>query len=390
MGDIYKVCIIGVGYVGEHLVEVFSRGYNVVGYDVSEHRIKSLIAKDIYKEKVKFTSNPDDEEIKDCNVYLISVPTLVREDKSINNTYLEEACTFVKSKVSCSDIVVLESTISIGTTRELLWPLVKDGVYIGFSPERVDPGRKDVQSYSIPKIISGVDEESLCKVKDVYSKVYDTIVPVTSCETAELCKLYENCFRMINIAYINEIADTCQRHNIDINEMIKACNTKPFGFMPFYPSLGVGGSCIPVNPYYLFHNCDLPLLDFATRQSNMRPSRKAQEFINIHWEKNKKFLFLGVGFKPGQGLTLYSPAVQFLDSLCEILKCKASDIHIYDPLVEKVHSSNTYTLLDDQIWTSKILDDRYDVICLLMVHPTIDMGVIDELTHCKVIDYRYG
>ena len=325
-----KVCIIGVGYVGEHLVEVFNRYYSVVGYDISASRV-SILKEKFSNENIYFTSNADDMRIDECNIFLISVPTLVRDDKLINNSYLEEACKFVKSKISENKTVVMESTISIGTTKTLLGELRNNNVFVGFSPERVDPGRTDVKSYDIPKIVSGVDEESLEKVKEIYSKVYTTVVPVSSCETAELCKLYENCFRMINIAYINEISDTCKRHNIDVHEMIKASSTKPFGFMPFYPSLGVGGSCIPVNPYYLSYNCELPLLDYATRLCEMRPSRKALEFIELHWKKNSKILFVGAGFKPGQGLTLYSPAVKFLDSISEILKVAKPEIRTTVP-----------------------------------------------------------
>lgn len=383
-----KVCIIGVGYVGEHLVEVFSRNYPIVGYDISKSRISILKEKyTVIHNNVYFTSNPSDPAIDECNIFLICVPTLVREDKLINNTYLEQACDFVKQKISDDKTIVLESTISIGTTRNLLGDLRKQNVYVGFSPERVDPGRTDINPYDIPKIVSGIDEESLNKIKDIYSKVYKNVVPVTSCETAELCKLYENCFRMVNIAYINEISDTCKRHNIDVNEMIKACSTKPFGFMPFYPSLGVGGSCIPVNPYYLFYNCELPLLDYATALCDMRPGRKAKEFIEQYWSNNKRILFVGAGFKPGQGLTLFSPAVKFLDSLSEILKL--SEIHVYDPLVDILHSKYSYKLLGADVWNSEYIDANYDILCILMLHPTINMKITEDLKTCKMVDYRY-
>ena len=165
--------------MGEHLVEVFSRGYNVVGYDISSERILELSKKECFqKDNIVLTSDPN--SVLGCRVFLISVPTLVREDKTINNDYLENACTFVRDRVKEGDLVVIESTVSIGTTRKFMGDLRKQGVFIGFSPERVDPGRVSPKSYEIPKVVSGVDAESLAMVKEIYGKVFNTIVPVSS------------------------------------------------------------------------------------------------------------------------------------------------------------------------------------------------------------------
>lgn len=383
------ICIVGVGYVGEHLVEVFSRGYNVVGYDISSERILELSKKGCFqKDNIVLTSDPD--SVDGCKVFLISVPTLVREDKTINNDYLESACTFVRDKVKEGDLVVIESTVSIGTTRKLMGDLREQGIFVGFSPERVDPGRISPKSYEIPKVVSGVDSESLNRVKDIYGKVFNTIVPVSNCETAEMVKLYENCFRLINVTYINEISDACKEHGINVDELIQAASTKPFGFMPFSPSLGVGGSCIPVNPYYLFHNCELPFLKMAIDTASKRPVDKASLFMADDIKEDDKVLFVGIGFKPGQGLTLYSPAVSFVDRIYSTL-CSNSDKYVvYDPLVTKVHSKHTYNMLDNKKWTTEYIDSTFDVVCLLVTHPCIDLRVLQGLKRCRVIDKRHG
>lgn len=383
------ICVIGVGYVGEHLVEVFGRGYNVIGYDISSERIIDLSKKELFqKDNIKLTSDP--EEVLGSNVYLISVPTLIREDKTINNDYLESACSFVKGIIKDGDLVVIESTVSIGTTRTMLGSLRKQGVYVGFSPERVDPGRISPKSYEIPKVISGVDSESLSIVKDIYGKVFNTVVPVSSCETAEMVKLYENCFRLVNITYINEISDACKKHGINVDELIHAASTKPFGFMPFSPSLGVGGSCIPVNPYYLFHNCELPFLKMAIDTASKRPIDKASLFMIDDIKEGDRVLFVGIGFKPGQGLTLYSPAVSFVDRIYSNICSDNKQYIVYDPLVNKINSKHTYNMLETKNWQSSYIDSMFDVVCLLVTHPCIDLKVLQGLKRCRVIDKRHG
>lgn len=375
-----KICVVGVGYVGEHLVEVFSKYYNVLGYDISESRLKSLEGK--FGDNVTLTSKPED--VTDVDVFLISVPTLVRDDKTINNSYLLSACDFVRSKVIPGNLVVIESTISVGTTRDLIGDLRETGVYVGFSPERVDPGRTVPAAHEIPKIISGVDESSLAAIDYVYSKVYDKVVKVSSTETAEMCKLYENCFRLINICYINEIADACKCHDINISEVVSACSTKPFGFMPFLPGLGVGGSCIPVNPYYLFANCNLPFLQQAIDTTNNRPIRKATEFL-VDW-KGKRILLVGLGFKKGQGLTLYSPSVIFADAI----RANSDNVVVYDPLVTWIHSKFHYNILQDSQWTSEYIDASFDVVCILLEQDKVDFNILKELKQCKVVDMTRG
>jgi nucleotide sugar dehydrogenase len=234
---------------------------------------------------------------------------------------------------------MVESSVYVGATREIFGIFRDKGVFVGFSPERVDPGRTEPPMEEIPKIISGLDDLSLSICKEIYQSVFNKIVPVSSCETAEMCKLYENCFRMVNIAYINEIADVCENNGIDVHEVIDASSTKPFGFMPFRPGIGVGGHCIPVNPYYLFKSGDCPVLKYSTDLMEQRPSKKAQEIVSKYNPKN--ILITGIGFKKGEHLLTNSPGYALYKELLSL----DQNVQVYDPLVQKYNKDILF--LDD-------------------------------------------
>lgn len=321
----YKICVIGVGFVGEHLLENFKTGYDVIGIDLSINRIRILKSK--YKD-IHFQNTF--ENLQDRNVFLISVPTLVK-DGDIDMSCVYSVKKSLENVVKPGSLVMIESSVYVGATREIFSDLLNRGINVGFSPERVDPGRKEPAMNEIPKVVSGLDESSLEMCLDVYSKVFDKVVPVSSCECAEMCKLYENCFRMVNIAYVNEIADMCENIGINTYEMINASSSKPFGFMPFYPGLGVGGHCIPVNPYYLFKSQTLPLLKYATDLMERRPRQKAVEIIKKYgFEKDEKILLIGIGFKKGESLLTNSPGYSLYKELVEMDK----NVTVYDPIVQ--------------------------------------------------------
>ena len=267
-------------------------------------------------------------------------------------------------------VVVMESSVSVGMTRQLLAPLTKSGVSIGFSPERIDPGRTEPPAESIPKIISGIDESSLERINNFYGLVFEHVVPVSSMETAEMCKLYENCFRMVNICYANEAADACKKHDIDPYEMIKACSTKPFGFMPFYPGLGVGGHCIPVNPYYLAANNDFPLLMSATETTKNRPQAKAEEVVNEH-PNAEKILVVGVAFKPGQSYCGNSPGLAMARALS---RKHGKKVYILDPLVTECE----FPLLSAQDAIDKLESKEIDLVCVAMKQQEINFELLNK------------
>ncbi|NBO39714.1 nucleotide sugar dehydrogenase, partial [bacterium] len=305
------LAIIGCGYVGFSLIKTFKSKFNIIGYDISETRINELKAN--YKfNNVIYTNNELD--LQNCNIYIIAVPTNIKKDGSVNLEHIYSVKQMLQKYISPNDIIVLESSIYIGGTREIFSDFLKNNVYIGFSPERISPGDYE-DCPNIPKIISGLNKISLVKIYDIYSQVIKYVIKVSSTETAELCKLYENCFRVVNIAYVNEIADLSQQYNINFDEVIKASATKPFGFMSFIPGFGIGGFCLPQNPYYLMHGLtnapnSLPILYNSINYLNKRPLIKAEQF-----SKFNNILIIGLGFKKGQSLTAFSPTLKIYDEL---------------------------------------------------------------------------
>ncbi|MEY3422217.1 MAG: hypothetical protein RIR48_2520, partial [Bacteroidota bacterium] len=268
-------------------------------------------------------------------------------------------------------LIVIESSVYVGATRELFTEFLNKNIYVGFSPERVDPGRIEPPMEDIPKVISGLTEQSLEKIKEIYSKVIKNIVPVSSCESAEMCKLYENCFRMVNIAYVNEIADMCEYLKIDAHEVINAAATKPFGFMPFYPGIGVGGHCIPVNPYYLFKTGNLPVLRYATEITKTRPRKKVKEIILKH-PHSKNILICGIGFKKGESLTTNSPAY---DMLKEFNK-KGYNVMGYDTNVQKEYTKDDIKFLNKSDFNIENIRDKFDVVIVNYCLSEHDIEVI--------------
>ena len=318
------VGVIGCGYVGFSLVKVFSKNYNIIGYDISKERITEL-NKNYNESNIIFTN--EESLLKNCNIYIIAVPTNIDENKKVNLTHLYSVKKTLYKYIKPNDIIVLESSIYVGGTREIFKDFLKQNIYVGFSPERISPGDHE-NGNIIPKLISGLNTVSLNNILPLYESVFEKIIPVSSSEVAEMCKLYENCFRVVNIAYVNEIADLCKSHCIDANEVISASSTKPFGFMPFTPGFGVGGFCLPQNPYYLMNNIknpelEMPILNKSINILNERPYKKALDIIY------NNILFIGIGFKPNQTLTAFSPAFTLYN---ELLKNK-KNVTLYDPLL---------------------------------------------------------
>lgn len=368
-----SVCVIGVGYVGEHLVDVFSKVHNVIGYDVSQHRVELMSKRFADKSNIRIQSTL--EGLADCDLFCISVPTLLNTEKNgIDTSYVDSAASTIEKVAKPGSVVVVESSVSVGMTRKIMGRFRKErDMYVGFSPERVDPGRTDPPADKIPKIISGIDHESLEKIKELYSSVFEKVVTVSSLETAEMCKLFENCFRMINIVYVNEIADNCENHGIDVYEMVRACSTKPFGFMPFFPGLGVGGHCIPVNPFYLFTNNDLPLLASATSTALKRPETKAMEI----GQDADNILVVGLAFKPGESYTMNSPGLD----MTNVLVKNGKNVVVFDPFVDPVSNPVKHLkFLDTDNWNSEFISNNFDAVVVAIKQRNIDFNVLGNVT----------
>ncbi|KAM5351095.1 hypothetical protein ACJ41O_003818 [Fusarium nematophilum] len=381
------VAVIGVGYVGEHLVNVFSNNYNVLGYDVSEARAQQLSQKQPAGSRVRFTSNASD--LGDATHFLISVPTLLLPDKTIDSSYLRSALSAVGLYARRGAVVVIESSVAVGMTRELLGPLAKErGFFAGMSPERVDPGRVEPPARSIPKIVSGLNDVvpgSLDAIIRLYSQSFDQVVPVSRPEVAEMMKLYENCQRMVCIAYANEMADACLGHGIDPYEVCRAASTKPFGYQPFSPGLGVGGHCIPVNPWYLLSNNSFPLLQKAAEKMSSRPADVARRTVERLCSPGSdgmrpRVLVVGIGFKRGQSHLANSPGLELAKSL--VLTGKV-DVAWADPLVSQ-EAVPQIARLDEDDWTVEALERNFDAIVVAFRQEGLEFDVLDRVQGVQV------
>lgn len=381
------VAVIGVGYVGEHLVDVFSKNYNVLGYDVSEARVRDLSQRQAEGSRARFTSKASD--LADATHFLISVPTLLLPDKTIDSSFLRSALKAVNQYARRGSVVVVESSVAVGMTRELLGPLAKErGYFAGMSPERVDPGRFEPPARSIPKVVSGLDDVvpgSLDAIIRLYSESFDQVVPVSRPEVAEMMKLYENCQRMVCIAYANEMADACVGHNIDPYEVCRAASTKPFGYLPFTPSLGVGGHCIPVNPWYLLSNNSFPLLQSAAEKMRARPTeiaRRAVERLSLQGNNGMRprVLVVGIGFKRGQSHLANSPGLELAKSL--VLENKV-DVTWADPLVSQ-EAVPQIARLPESEWTVEALEQNFEMVIVAFRQDGLDFEVLDRVQSVQV------
>ncbi|EUC27122.1 hypothetical protein COCCADRAFT_112508 [Bipolaris zeicola 26-R-13] len=387
------VAVIGVGYVGTHLVEAFAGHYNVIAFDLSEQRL-AKVAQLLPGLPIQFTSNAKD--ISEATHVLISVPTILKDDKSIDTAYLRSAIATVEKYVKPGSTVVVESSVAVGMTRELVGPLMASrNLKVGMSPERVDPGRTFPAFEDIPKIVSGLDEASLESISTLYGRVFNKLLPVSSPEVAEMTKLYENCQRMVCAAYANEMADACANIGINAFEVSNAAASKPFGYLPFRPGPGIGGHCIPVNPYYLLSNCSMPLLEHATTMSWSRPADVATRFVQslVHEKSSPeqaavdpshlRLLVVGVGFKRGQDVMSNSPGAAIIRTLKSRF---GSYVEFADPLV----GTDIYNAVPKMDTTTKWNAEHlstYDGIIVSVNQEGLDMDVLEQLRGVKVEDF---
>ncbi|KAF2854610.1 nucleotide sugar dehydrogenase [Plenodomus tracheiphilus IPT5] len=392
VGEKPLIAVIGVGYVGLHLVTTFASKFDVVAFDLSKARLDA-VAKDLAPfPSVQVTSEAN--EIANATHILVSVPTTLLPNKSVDISNIRSALTTIGLYARPGATVVIESSVSVGMTRQLLGDLMKTRkLKAGMSPERVDPGRTEPPLRSIPKIISGLDditEGSLQSIHDLYSQVFDEVVTVSKPEVAEMTKLYENCQRMMCIAYANEMADACGPHGIDPYEVCQAAATKPFGYQPFMPSLGVGGHCIPINPYYLLANSSFPLLQAATETMWKRPARLADKamasiggtssLMPSAGVRRQRVLVVGVGFKTGQSVLSCSPGVAVLKQL---LGEWHVDVMFADPLVDESAIPFAPKLDDRTQWDKQSLEG-FDLIMVTNRQTGLDFDVLDSVEGVRI------
>ena len=395
----YDLAVIGLGYVGLPLaVESVSSGLKVIGYDISEEKNKKInnsispiedITNDNLKyaiEKGFFASN-DEAIIGEAEFIIISVPTPLT-DYQPDLTYVKAAASSVGRNLKDGQVIILESTTYPGTTEEVLIPEIakysnkQPGIeyFVGYSPERIDPGNEKWKFKNTPKIISGINKESLKKIESFYKLIIDKVVIVSSPKEAEMVKLLENTYRHVNIALINELAILCNMLDVDIWEVVEAAGTKPFGFQSFHPGAGVGGHCIPVDPQYLSFKTrqigqPVRFVELAQEINNSMPSYvcdRVSEFLNNLGKpiKDSKILVYGVAYKPDIGDTRETPASKIIDILIE----KGADMDYFDSYVSEFSTGSNKLV---SIEKDESLD-QYDMILIHTLHSNSDIDQINK------------
>lgn len=408
-----KISIVGLGYVGLPLLtQSISKELDVQGYDIDDYKIellekgKSPIDDErLIQEVEENIETPhvtnDETELEHSDYYVITVPTPV-EGKEPNYQYVKSASKTVAKYISEGDTVILESTVAPRTCREVIKPILEDktgfgvgdDVYLAFCPERVDPGNSEWTIKNIPRVLGAYTEEGREKAKRFYENALEAeIFEVSSLEVAEASKVTENAFRDINIAYVNELAKTFDSLGVDAKEVIEAADTKPFGFMAFYPGSGVGGHCIPVDPYYLIKESqdaghDPKLLSKAREINNSMPAYTVEKVVKgLNQDekpvKNSEIIILGLAYKSGVDDKRRSPALVIKKKLEEM----GANIETYDPYlpqdstlenIDQAINSDCIVIATDHD-EFKILEEKdvKDLSCLIDGRNMLDMDKIE-------------
>jgi len=396
-----KIGIIGMGYVGIPLgLEFANNGFVVLGFDKDNKRVKDInsgnkVMKHIKQEEMKkFIKNKgsvtnDFSKIKNIDCLIICVPTPLDEHEQPDMSYVKNASNEISKNLKKGKLIILESTTYPGTTKELVKPILeKSGLeagkdfFLAYSPEREDPGNKDFNVSKIPKVMGGFTNNCLKLTSTLYKNIVSKTVEVSSMETAESTKLMENIFRAVNIAMVNELKLVFSRMNVDIWEVIDAAKTKPFGFMPFYPGPGIGGHCIPIDPFYLSwkakeYNTEAKFIELAgeiNRKMTENIAHRVGKALNDDKKsiRDSKILIVGVAYKKDIDDMRESPALRIM----ELLRFKGANIFYHDPYVNEVNGQSSVDLNIQNI-------KEYDVIVITTDHSNVNYELIGE--HAKLI-----
>lgn len=403
------ISIVGLGYVGLPLAVTFAKsGYQVIGVDTSQEKVDLVnkgsnyiadIENDDLKElvvKKLISATTDFSVVSDCEVIIICVPTPLEKHQQPDITYVESSTINIAKYLKKGSVVILESTTYPGTTEELLKPILEKGsglicnedFYLGFSPERVDPGNTVFKTNNTPKVVGGIGKDATEVIAELYRSVLTgEVIETSSPAVAEMSKVLENTYRNINIGLINEFAILANKMGIDIWEVIEVAKTKPYGFQAFYPGPGLGGHCIPLDPYYLswkareygFHTsmieCSMMINDNMPDYCIERISKILNRFkksIN-----GSKILVLGIAYKPDIDDYRESPAILVIDKL----KVSGAKVDFYDPWIKEYkHNNEVFQGLSNL--ESNVISS-YDLIVITTAHKNIDYQLV--IDNAKVV-----
>jgi UDP-N-acetyl-D-glucosamine dehydrogenase len=362
-----RVAVLGLGYVGLPLAVVFAEaGFQVTGIDPDRTKVETICSgrshiQDVTDQQIgklvnagKLTATVDFAVLQEVEAVSVCVPTPLRKTGDPDLSYILDATSRLADYAHAGMVIVLESTTYPGTTREILLPKLGEekGLHVGedfflaFSPERVDPGRKDWTTLNTPKVVGGITRDCGEVATTWYSQALQTVVPVSSAEVAEMAKLLENTFRMINVGMVNEMAIMCDRLGVDVWEVIEAAATKPFGFMKFTPGPGLGGHCIPIDPLYLSWklrtlNYTARFIELASEINTNMPRyvvNKVQDALNEQGKalKGSHVLVLGAAYKPDIDDLRESPALDVIGLLAK----KGARVSYHDPYISRIHQDD--------------------------------------------------
>ncbi len=404
----YDVGIVGLGYVGLPLAVGFARaGLSVLGYDMDRKKVdavnagKSYIAhiadaelNIILEKNGKATNDPHD--LTQAAAILICVPTPLTRQREPDMRYIESTAEMLSGVVRKGQLIVLESTTYPGTTRELLLPKLESSglkagrdFHLAYSPEREDPGSVGHSAPNIPKVVGGFTPECLAAARKLYDRIVPATVPVSSLETAEATKLMENIFRCVNIALVNELKQVFHRMHIDVWEVVEAAKSKPFGFMPFYPGPGLGGHCIPIDPFYLTwkareFDCSTRFIELAGEVNIAMPEYvvgRAAEELNRHRKSlcGSRILLLGMAYKKDVDDSRESPSLKLL----ELFQKSGAEVAYHDPFIPALKKLRRYDFALKSTPLSAESLAGFDLVVIATDHTQVDYRLLGA--HAKLI-----
>tara|TARA_Y100000741_G_scaffold81688_1_gene59838 strand:- start:78 stop:1418 length:1341 start_codon:yes stop_codon:yes gene_type:complete len=418
-----SVGVIGLGYVGLPLVLRFSEEeFQVTGFDIDVDKIKSLnngksYIKHFDNSKIEkallngFNATSNFEKIRKVDVIIICVPTPLGIHNEPDLSYVHSTLDLLKDNLGYNQLLILESTTYPGTTDEIIVPfldniltrtqskkpskkfIIGENFFVGYSPEREDPGNKNFTTKTIPKIVSGFTEKCLKMTENIYDRIVDKTVPVSSPKVAEMTKILENIHRAVNIGLINELKIVADKMNIDIYDVINAAATKPFGFTPYYPGPGLGGHCIPIDPLYLTWKAkelgiNTRFIELAGEINTSMPNyvvQKSGEALNSSGKSiNKsKILVLGLSYKKNVDDLRESPSLKILELLLE----KGAQVEFSDPYFESIPITRKHNFNIKSKKINKKSLQSFDLVILATDHDQFDYNLIEEYSQ-KIIDTR--
>lgn len=403
------VGVIGLGYVGLPLVHAFCEvGFATIGFDIDRAKIKQLCRGESYLKHLgehlakellatgRFSATDDFAKLAEADAILICVPTPLDRHLQPDLSYVEQTADQVARTLRAGQLIVLESTTYPGTTREIVLGRLESGglacgrdFFVAYSPEREDPGRRDSSTRTIPKLVGGIDAVSGELAAKLYGHAIDEVILVSRAEVAEAAKLLENIYRAVNIAMVNEMKILLTAMGIDVWEVIEAAATKPFGFAPFFPGPGLGGHCIPIDPYYLSWKARevglaTRFIELAGQVNRSMPDYVVQRTVlalNKHdlSIKQAKVLVLGLAYKPDVDDVRESPSFELIEKLIEL----GADVSYHDPHVQSMHKMRHHDLKMTSVELSPQALAGYDCVLVATHHSALDWQMIAD--HARLI-----